>query len=88
MQNWTALGLSVWEEKIFKDFFLCLYVQYTNPQHWAYNYPRTIILSNLVGYNKVKLHAKYESSRPHGLGGEEFHRFPSLSLCKIWEPTT
>ena len=36
----------------------------------------------------MMLHAKYESSRPNGLGQEDFKRIPSLSLCEIQETTT
>ena len=36
----------------------------------------------------MMLRAKYESSIPYGFGQEDFSKFPSLSLCKIREPTT
>ena len=49
--------------------------------------PRDIIWANLVQDHKAMLHTKYQSSRPHGFGQEDFLKiFPYITVCKMADP--
>ena len=79
--------LSVSEKKNFEIFFLCSFFPTCGSQGRPSFDPRGIIWTNLVEVHKKMLHAKYQSFSAYSLG-QDFQKFPSLSLCKIWDPTT
>ena len=70
-----ALTLTVWDEKIFKNFLLYLYVKSETPQHRANFRARAITWTVLVEGHLMMLHVKYYSSSPYGLGQEDFKGF-------------